>query len=60
MKNLFISHAWVYHNQYDNLVNLLENSNLVYKNYSVPKDDPIHSRTNTELRKAIVEKRELA
>ena len=42
--NLFISHSWSYSNEYDNLVNLLDKANdFNYKNYSVPKDDPIHN-----------------
>lgn len=56
--NLFISHSWAYKNQYDNLINLLNNhSYFDYKNYSVPKDDPIHTNgTNAQLRVAISEK----
>ena len=44
MYNLFISHSWAYSDQYDRLVALL-NSNpyFSYKNYSVPKNDPIHN-----------------
>ena len=40
--NLFISHSWTYQDKYDGLVRLLDESCLPYKNYSVPKDDPIH------------------
>lgn len=41
--NLFISHSWTYNNTYENLVNMLDNaSSFSYKNYSVPKNDPIH------------------
>jgi hypothetical protein len=55
--NLFISHSWTYEQQYNNLVDLLDQSNLDYKNFSVPKDDPIHTNgTNVELRSAITEK----
>lgn len=56
--NLFISHSWSYKNQYDNLIQLLDNGNYFsYKNYSVPKDDPIHTNgTNAQLREAISEK----
>lgn len=44
--NLFISHSWAYSDMYEKLVNML-NSNpyFSYKNYSVPKDDPIHHAT---------------
>lgn len=53
--NLFISHSWTYGNQYDGLVRLLNaNPNFSYKNYSVPKDDPIHHASNdAQLKEAI-------
>ena len=42
--NLFISHSWTYSNAYDGLVNLLDkNPYFSYKNYSVPREDPIHN-----------------
>lgn len=44
--NLFISHSWTYTDAYEKLVNMLNNSNLSYRNYSVPKDDPIHNAAN--------------
>lgn len=53
--NLFISHSWSYLGAYDGLVNLL-NSNpyFNYKNYSVPKNDPIHNaRYDYQLKEAI-------
>lgn len=53
--NLFISHSWAHSDNYDVLVNLL-NSNpyFIYKNYSVPKDDPIHNaRNDHQLKEAI-------
>lgn len=44
MYNLFISHLWAYSDQYDRLVSLLNAApNFDYRNYSVPKDDPIHN-----------------
>ena len=47
--NLFISHSWSYSDAYDRLVNLLdEASYFSYKNYSVPKDDPIHDAPNSK------------
>lgn len=55
MYNLFISHSWAYSDQYERLVNLL-NSNpyFYYRNYSVPKDDPIHNAPyDYQLRAAI-------
>lgn len=53
--NLFISHSWAYSDAYDKLVNLLHTRPYFdYKNYSVPKDDPIHTNgTDNELYKAI-------
>ena len=43
--NLFISHSWTYGSQYENLINLLDKrSYFFYRNYSVPKDDPLHTR----------------
>lgn len=53
--NLFISHSWSYSNTYEGLVGLLNNaSNFTYKNYSVPKNDPIHHANNdAQLRAAI-------
>ena len=49
MYNLFISHSWTYSNQYNKLVDLLDNANYFsYRNYSVPKDDPIHDANNAK------------
>lgn len=42
--NLFISHSWTYSDTYERLVNLLNSvSGFTYRNYSVPKNDPIHN-----------------
>ena len=53
--NLFISHSWTYSDQYTRLVALLENRGYFrFKNYSVPSDNPIHTKgTIAELRRAI-------
>ena len=53
--HLFISHSWSYPDAYEGLVGLLNNaSNFTYKNYSVPKNDPIHNANNdAQLRSAI-------
>ncbi len=42
--NIFISHSWSYSDAYDDLIKLL-NKKLYFsfKDYSVPKDDPIHT-----------------
>ena len=56
--NLFISHSWTYGNQYQGLVNLLDQRPYFrFKNYSVPRDDPIHNaRSTAALRNAIKRK----
>ena len=56
--HLFISHSWAYGRQYNNLVKLLkERSYFRFKNYSVPRDDPIHNkRSVAALRRAIRQK----
>lgn len=53
--NLFISHSWTYGDQYDRLVNLLRaRPYFQFRNYSVPRDDPIHyAGTAAQLREAI-------
>jgi hypothetical protein len=58
--NLFISHSWTYSDAYEKFVNLLDKApNFSYKNYSVPKDDPIHNAPNqAQLHEAI--KRQIA
>ena len=54
-RNLFISHSWSYGDAYDKLVTLLNAApNFQYKNYSVPKNDPVHNAPNVDaLYKAI-------
>lgn len=56
--NLFISHSWGYSDAYDSLVKLLDaKPQFSYRNYSVPKDDPIHtSGTDKDLYEAIKRK----
>jgi MTH538 TIR-like domain (DUF1863) len=40
--NLFISHSWCYSDAYEKLILLLNKDNsFSYRNYSVPKHDPI-------------------
>lgn len=52
--NLFISHSWKYNDHYEDLLNLLNNSDLNFSDYSVPKNDPIHNAGNYfQLRQAI-------
>lgn len=53
--NLFVSHSWTYSDAYNKLVGLLDSAaDFDYRNYSVPKDDPIHNAPNdTRLKEAI-------
>lgn len=53
--NLFISHSWAYSDTYDGLVRLLNSKSYFdYRNYSVPKNDPIHNAgSDYQLRQAI-------
>lgn len=44
MYNIFISHSWAYSDAYDKLMNLLRNHpTFIFRDYSVPKYDPIHN-----------------
>ena len=43
---LFISHSWTYGDAYENLCSLLD-CDFSYRDYSVPKDDPVHGARNT-------------
>ena len=56
--NLFISHSWTYSDAYDGLINLLDlRAYFYYRNYSVPKDDPLHTNgTDLQLYNAIKNK----
>ena len=53
--SLFISHSWTYSDAYEKLTGLLNDASYFsYKNYSVPKNDPIHDAQNqAELYEAI-------
>lgn len=54
--NLFISHSWTYSDAYEELVNLLDSKPyFYYKNYSVPKDDPVHNANNDKQLRAAIE-----
>ena len=47
--NIFISHSWTYDKHYQGLLDLLEkDKTFKFKNYSVPKSDPIHNTNNDE------------
>jgi len=55
--SLFISHSWTYGDAYDRLVEMLEGHPYFHwRDYSVPKDDPIHNApTAAKLEEAIRE-----
>ena len=57
MANLFISHSWNYDNQYQRLKELLQDREYVYRDYSVPKSNPIiGADSDRELEQAIEQK----
>lgn len=48
--SIFISHSWAYGDAYDKLIKLFDaDPRFNYKDYSVPKDDPIHNAPNAKL-----------
>ena len=48
--NLFISHSWTYGDAYEKLINMLNGAPYFsYRNYSVPKNNPIHDAPNAQL-----------
>lgn len=48
--NLFISHSWAHRDAYDGLVALLrQRPHFKFKDFSVPKDHPIHDAPNADL-----------
>ena len=59
--NLFISHAWKYSSHYDTVYGWIFGNNwsvgqasLDFKDYSIPKNDPIHTNgTDKQLKEAI-------
>lgn len=52
--NLFISHAWKYGDEYQHLIELLNNArNFVWKNYSVSQDDPLAGGSRKKLAREI-------
>lgn len=57
--NLFISHSWGYSDAYKKIVGLLDQQTsprgFNYKNYSVPKDDPIHNAPSDKALRTAIE-----
>ncbi len=58
MYNIFLSHSWSYSDAYEHLINLLHSKPyFTFKDYSVPKNDPVHNASNEkELYQAIYNK----
>lgn len=53
---LFISHSWDYSDEYERMVDLLDNANYFeYRNYSVTEEDAIDANTVEELEEALRE-----
>ena len=54
--NIFISHSWTYSDAYEKLINLLNAAPyFLFKDYSVPKNDPVHNAQNSrQLQEAIM------
>lgn len=52
--NIFISHAWRYHDSYDRLVSLLNAAHYFsWRNYSVPRHDPVIANNSSALRREL-------
>jgi hypothetical protein len=53
--SIFISHSWAYGDAYDKLIKLLNgDSQFTYRDYSIPKNDPIHDAPNRKLLAAAI------
>ncbi len=47
--NIFISHSWGYGNAYEKLITILrERPYFSFRDYSVPRDDPIHNTPDSQ------------
>ncbi len=54
---IFISHSWSYTDAYEKLKNLLDKRPyFIYADYSIPKDDPVHTASDRVLYEAILNK----
>ncbi len=59
--HVFISHAWAYSKHYETLADWIFNGNwsvgqasLIFQDYSIPRDNPIHNASNdSQLKEAI-------
>ena len=55
--NIFISHSWNYPNVYKGLKDMLDRASyFFYKDYSVPKEDPLKIRNSTYYRSELENK----
>jgi len=53
---IFVSHSWDYSDEYENLIELLDDANnFSYRNYSVPEEDEIDANSDEELEDALRE-----
>ena len=54
--HLFISHSWAYSDAYEKLVALLNKRRYFsFKDYSVPRDDPIHNAPTVKALRAAIQ-----
>lgn len=53
--HIFVSHAWDYNDQYNTVVDCLNRSPLLWKNYSVPEHDPVDANNIAKLKVALTE-----
>ncbi|MCX7781745.1 MAG: TIR domain-containing protein [Negativicutes bacterium] len=51
--HIFISHAWKYDEHYNKVVQWLNESDIFWKNYSVPQHDPVDANNTTKLKAAL-------
>jgi len=58
--NIFVSHSWRYSDAYEKLLNLLNSDPYFhYRDYSIPRDDPVNTQSDRVLRQAIANKMQL-
>ena len=54
-KHIFISHAWRHDTDYNTVVSWLDDSPLLWRNFSVPEHDPIDVHNTAKLSAALTE-----
>jgi hypothetical protein len=55
MHNIFISHAWHRSEHYKKVIEWLDDSDIEYRNYSVPEENPLHSGNKTKLKEDLTD-----